>query len=503
MYGTRVRCAWLFFFAAFWDVLSPAAATAGVVTGTMVAQSPGSGSPNALTFSLTQSGTSNEFTGIGYADAGSFARFSYDTATHALTLTGLDIRSAYVSVIFGGFSIPAIRGLVVALDTASPAYPPAGSVDAGTGAVSLAVPVTMNADFLGTPISSSVTVSFSGAFQDLGAASYRLSGNGSLSTTTGGYDIDGDFDIDLKKFRFPLVDLNGDGKADPAIRVSGDDDWHASLTPGTASFSTAFGQNGDIPLVGDFNGDGIADLVAYHAASTSQWTVTYSPDFSGTDLTVNFGSSTTSDQPFICDFNGDGLADIGVTRTGFLGSAVYVLRFSPTYGSGTEVTKTFGLSGDKKFFGDVNADGGCDIIVNRSGNQNYATYSPDWGTGTDFSAGFGLSGDIPVLADYDGDGLMDLAVARDTGTSTLWFVKYSSGGYSTTNVSTFLSLTGGYPVVDDYNGDGRADPALYKDGSFYISFSPTFYGFNRIEALGADVDAKLQNPTSLGGAVGK
>ncbi len=110
----------------------------------------------------------------------------------------------------------------------------------------------------------------------------------------------------------PLVgDWNGDGV--DTIAVFRDGVWHRD-TDGDGKLSKAdththFGKSGDIPVVGDFNGDGIDELGVYRNGT---WTIDTNGNgmIDGEDRVFRLGA--VGDKPIVGDWDGDGRADPGV-----------------------------------------------------------------------------------------------------------------------------------------------------------------------------------------------
>jgi len=72
-----------------------------------------------------------------------------------------------------------------------------------------------------------------------------------------------------------------------------------------------FGAPGDTPVVGDFNGDGVDDLGVY---GSGVWHLDTDGDRALTASDKVFELGTASDKPIVGDFNGDGVDQIGIYR---------------------------------------------------------------------------------------------------------------------------------------------------------------------------------------------
>ncbi|HZN32732.1 MAG TPA: fibrinogen-binding protein, partial [Pirellulaceae bacterium] len=74
-----------------------------------------------------------------------------------------------------------------------------------------------------------------------------------------------------------------------------------------------FGSGGDVPVSGDWNGDGIGSIGIF---KNGQWRFDTDGDgrFSHGDEIAQFGEE--GDQPIVGDFNGDGIDEIGIYRAG-------------------------------------------------------------------------------------------------------------------------------------------------------------------------------------------
>ena len=185
-----------------------------------------------------------------------------------------------------------------------------------------------------------------------------------------------------------LLDYDGDGK------FTDQDKW----------FKLNIGiQAGDVPVAGDWNGDGRAKVGLYRHG---RWLLDYNGDGvfeAGVDKSYEFGGAP-GDVPVVGDWNGSGVDKIGLVRDG----VYWVLdangngRFDGL-GSGRDIAFSFrGQPGDVPVTGDWNGDGRSKPGLFRSGawildfNGNYRYDGV--GPGGDLTATFGgAAGDRPVV----------------------------------------------------------------------------------------------------------
>ena len=202
------------------------------------------------------------------------------------------------------------------------------------------------------------------------------------------------------------ADFDGDGRADIAIWRDGA--WYIVRSSDGVTVTQRWGARRDVPVPADYDGDGRADLAVWRPSDPADpleeqgvWYIIRSSD--GAAVTQQWGSSALADVPVPGDYDGDGRADLAVWRPR---SGTWFILLS----SGGSLAIDFGAPGDVPVPRDWDGDGVTDLAVWRPRTGTWwVRRSSDGGV---LSIPWGAPGDWPVPGDYNGDGRADPAVFR-------------------------------------------------------------------------------------------
>jgi protocatechuate 3,4-dioxygenase beta subunit len=260
-----------------------------------------------------------------------------------------------------------------------------------------------------------------------------------------------------------------------------------------------FGIPGAIPVVGDFNGDGLCEVGVYYQG---EWFLDLNGNgrWDAEDLWAQLG--TEADLPVVGDWDGDGKDDIGIFGPEWVGDprAIRVdpglpdvanrphskpknvppkpeeatdgrrlLRLNaqgPRRADLIDHVFRFGEQPDHPISGDWNGDGIRTVGVFRDGQWRLDLDGDGRWTERDVNLKFGREGDLPIVGDFNGDGVDELGVYRQG----MWYLD-TNGNRELDAHDRVFALGGaeGTPVTGDWDGDGIDEPGVYQDYGYPTS----------------------------------
>ncbi len=284
-----------------------------------------------------------------------------------------------------------------------------------------------------------------------------------------------------------VADFNGDGIPDLAV-ANGQSNYVTVLLgngDGTFAPTAANLQTGAAPYfvtAADFDGDGIPDMAVLNG---SQGNFSDQPDMltiyrgngdgTFTQVTKGPGTGTQADGIAVGDFNGDGIADLAVAiQPGYLSSAPGTVSVLTGNGDGTFKVESltslplfnYGLITFLQT-GDFNGDGMADLVLQSIGTPpNYELtvllgdgaggLSPQVGSGTlNYSPTIGIT-----TGDWNGDGVDDI-VATTTESSGEGYVTFLAENQTAVAFIDAMQLpfATNQEVIASYRGDTNYQPS--------------------------------------------
>ncbi|WP_169981199.1 choice-of-anchor L domain-containing protein [Tautonia rosea] len=339
--------------------------------------------------------------------------------------------------------------------------------------------------------STTNTVVVSGTEQDTDPTNDSASVDVTVLCSRIGADYDGDGAEDLALYSYDPV--AGRGRFDILLSTGG-------------SRVVMLGGEGDIPVVGDFDGDRIADPAVFRpnvdlngdgSPDAAGWSILQS----STNQTreVLFGAPSGIDLPAPADYDGDGITDIATFRP--TATALDLANFDPEGdGIGAQWFLLQSTAGATRIeFGAPNfADLPAPADYDGDGEADIATFRPssdltpgaaEWFIRPSskpmagYRVAFGAPGgaDLAVPLDYDGDCLADIATYRPQSDLVFgaaeWFISRPAQ-------AIVLGSAGELAAPGDYDGDGLADLTVFDRASSRWQIRPSSGGAIREETFG-------------------
>ncbi len=265
-------------------------------------------------------------------------------------------------------------------------------------------------------------------------------------------------------------DFNADGRADLVWRNSSSGTstvWMMNGTNigvGSGTTSLQINSSYTVAAVGDFNGDGKADL-AWRNNSTGE-TILWLMD--GINAISGSGYLATIPPPWqivgVGDFNGDTRSDL-LWRNATTGeNSIWLLNGTAIQAGSGSILTISDTNWTVGGVGDFNQDGRSDILWR---NNTTGTSSITMMNGTSVGSGsgstflqIGAAWRVAAVADLNGDGYADVLWRNaTTGQDMVWLMNGTNTIAGSGETVQVADLNWNVAATGDFNGDGREDLA--------------------------------------------
>jgi peptidoglycan/xylan/chitin deacetylase (PgdA/CDA1 family) len=230
--------------------------------------------------------------------------------------------------------------------------------------------------------------------------------------------------------------------------------WYArdSLSTGPATVTFAYGRPGDVPVSGDWDGNGTNTPGVVRGRT---WFLRNSN--TGGTADISFGYGSLGDVPVVGDWDGNGTFTPGVVR-----GKTWYLSNSNTGGTATVEPFTYGTPADMPVSGDWDGNGTFTPGVVR-GNTWYLSNANTSGAATVEPFPYGRVGDRPVVGDWDDNQVSTPGIVRgrtwylrNTNTAGAADTSFQYGSpcdLALSSESAFVRDRGGRPLRSSFVGN--------------------------------------------------
>ena len=246
-------------------------------------------------------------------------------------------------------------------------------------------------------------------------------------------------------------DYSGDRKADLVWFAQPDHTWHEA----GAADPIFTGQAGDLPVAGDYDGNGRWEPAVLRGRtwiSATAGSIVYDPAGmpAGPAAQPWYPMGGPTLVPVPADYDGDGKTDPAYYD--LVDGTWWIMGQPSPVAFGNPPTSGGSMGYDVPVPADYNGDGKADIAIYRPSDSTFHILS----TGQVIAVG--QPGDLPVPAAYNGGSRAEAATYRQD--TNQWFI---DGQNVPVTVPGTIQFDGTNhfqdPAPADYDGDGRVDPA--------------------------------------------
>ena len=178
------------------------------------------------------------------------------------------------------------------------------------------------------------------------------------------------------------------------------------------------------------------------------------------DVTVRFGN--IGDQPVVGDWDGNGTSTVGVYRPS---TRFFYMRNTNTTGD-AQIGFAFGNPGDIPIAGDWDGDGDDTVGVYRPSNSTFYLRNDNWAGPADRTIHFGNNDqDLPIVGDWDGDGDDSVSVYRP---STGMFYLVNSDVSTSDARAVQYGNAGDVPLAGNWNNDRYSTVGVYRPATRFF-----------------------------------
>ncbi|MEP7287880.1 MAG: FG-GAP repeat protein [Chloroflexota bacterium] len=226
----------------------------------------------------------------------------------------------------------------------------------------------------------------------------------------------------------------------------------SSNTTGVASVATPLGITTDLPMAGDWNGDGI-DTIGVYRSDTGQFFLRDS-NMASAPIVYSFSLGMTGDLPMAGDWNGDGKDSVGVFRPS---NGLIYLKNELSTGF-ADFQMIMGVPGDLPLTGDWNGDGSDSPGIYRPATATFYLTNQVCNCSTfgEYAATMGVSGDLPFAGDWDGDGKTGIGVFRPTN-GLIYLKDEPTSGFA--DLQIVFGIANDLPVAGHWSSLTMTNPA--------------------------------------------